>query len=144
MLDGKPEGHTSVRMFAPEQNRYVWYIADYSLVYSAGGEPITAIITYSDSTELHEREIAYERWFTTYEQRRKDSIAYYEFNLSADVLETFEGQTKDSIPADCQQTLDALTHYTSEHFVLPEDRKNTGAFLAAAACWSCTAREPVI
>ena len=128
MLAGQPEGHTSVRMFAPDQNRYVWYIADYSLVYSDGGEPITAIITYSDSTELHEREIAYERWFTAYEQRRKDSIAYYEFNLSADVLETFEGQTKDSIPEDCQQTLEALTHYTSEHFVLPEDRKKYRRF----------------
>lgn len=130
ILAGKPEGHTSIRMFAPDQNRYAWFNADYSLVYSDSGEPITAIITYSDSTELHEREIAYKRWYTTYKQRRKDSIAYYEFNLSADVLETFEGQTKDCIPADCQQTLDALTHYTSEHFVLPEDRKKYRRFFS--------------
>ncbi|WP_195268116.1 sensor domain-containing diguanylate cyclase [Eubacterium sp. 1001713B170207_170306_E7] len=123
MLDGQPKGSTSVRMRIPGKEGYTWFNADYSLVYGSSGEPITAIISFYDSTELREREVAYERWAKKYQRMRQDSIAYYEFNLTADVLETFEGQTRDSIPPDCHKSLEALTRFTAEHFIIPEDRK---------------------
>lgn len=123
MQDGRPEGHTSVKLRTSTQNAYSWFNADYSLVYDTDGAPITAILTYFDSTELHEREMAYERWAKTYEQKRENCIAYYEFNLTADVLEKYEGQTKGDIPSDCTHSLRSLAQFTADHYTIPEDRK---------------------
>lgn len=123
MLDGKPEGHTSVRLRTTSKSAYAWFNADYSLVYDTNGAPITAILTYFDSTELHEREVAYERWSKTYEQKRENCIAYYEFNLTADVLEKYEGETKGDIPAACTHSLRSLAQFTADRYTTPEDRK---------------------
>lgn len=123
MLDGKPEGHTSVKLRTTTKTAYSWFNADYSLVYDTDGSPITAILTYFDSTDLHEREVAYERWSKTYEQKRESCIAYYEFNLTADVLEKYEGETKGDIPTDYTHSLLSLAQFTADHYTVPEDRK---------------------
>lgn len=123
MLDGKPEGHTSVKLRTTTKSAYSWFNADYSLVYDADGRPITAILTYFDSTELHEREMAYERWSKVYEQKRENCIAYYEFNLSADILEKYEGQTKGDIPTGYTHNLLLLAQFTANQYTVPEDRK---------------------
>ena len=123
MQRGIPEGHTSVRLRTKGRDNYTWFSADYSLVFDTDGRPITAILTYFDSNELHEREMAYERWAKAYEQKREHCIAYYEFNLTTDVLETYEGQTKGDIPADCTHSLQSLAQFTAEHYTIPEDRK---------------------
>lgn len=129
MLNGKPEGHTSVRLRTTTKSAYSWFSADYSLVYDADGTPITAILTYFDSTELHEREVAYERWSKTYEQKRENCIAYYEFNLTTDVLEQYEGQTKGEIPDHYFHSLQALAQFTADRYTIPEDRKKFIRFL---------------
>lgn len=123
MLDGKPEGHASVKLRTTTKNAYSWFNADYSLVYDTDGSPITAILTYFDSTDLHEREVAYERWARTYEQKRENCVAYYEFNLTADVLEKYEGQTKGDIPTGYTHSLLSLAQFTADLYTVPEDRK---------------------
>ena len=123
ILDGRPEGHTSVKLRTTTKNAYSWFNADYSLVYDTDGSPITAILTYFDSTDLHEREVAYERWARTYEQKRENCIAYYEFNLTADVLEKYEGQTKGDIPTGYTHSLLSLAQFTADLYTVPEDRK---------------------
>ncbi|MBS4875777.1 MAG: ABC transporter permease, partial [Actinomyces sp.] len=42
ILDGRPEGHTSVKLRTTTKNAYSWFNADYSLVYDTDGSPITA------------------------------------------------------------------------------------------------------
>ena len=56
------------------------------------GEPASAILSYYDCTDLHEKEVAYRRWRQTYEEKVKDCISYYEFNLTDDICGRLEGQ----------------------------------------------------
>ena len=67
--------------------------------------------------------MAYERWSKVYEQKRENCIAYYEFNLTANVLEKYEGQTKGDIPTGYTHSLFSLAQFTANQYTVPEDRK---------------------
>ncbi|TCL41586.1 sensor domain-containing diguanylate cyclase [Harryflintia acetispora] len=123
MHAGQDKGSGTFRMWNSEKGCFCWYHVDYTLVCDDKGEPASAILSYYDCTDLHEKEVAYRRWRQTYEEKVKDCISYYEFNLTDDICGRLEGQVATQIPEALRASFSQITDYAAEHFVHPEDRR---------------------
>lgn len=123
MLEGKPKGEAVFLRRNSTSQKYIWIKGKFTMIYNEKSEPTTAIISYQDYSEAYERELAYERWKQDFERRKKDSIAYYEYDLTHDVFEKLEGALNDELPKNARNSFTYIAHYAAEHFVSPKDRK---------------------
>ncbi len=87
---GEPTGSALFKVQRPGKHT-VWRHIEFTSIFDSEGKPLQAIITLSDATEQHEREIAYMQ----HRQKINDAVLngsmYYEFNLTNDVCEYEEG-----------------------------------------------------
>lgn len=123
MQSGKKEGTALFQQRLYQKHEYFWVKAKYTMIYDERGEADTAIISYEDYSEIYEKELAYERWISEFDQKKKDAIAYYEYDLTNDKFETLEGKLNDSLPKDERHSFTYIAHYAADHFVYNKDRK---------------------
>lgn len=123
MQEGKPKGEAVFLRRNSTSHKFIWIKAKYTMIYNEKSEPMTAIISYQDYSESYKRELAYERWKQDFERRKKDSIAYYEYDLTHDVFEKLEGALNDELPDSERNSFTYIAHYAAEHFVSKKDRK---------------------
>ena len=123
MQEGKSQGEAVFLRRNSTSQKYIWIKAKYTMIYNEKSEPMTAIISYQDYSESYERELAYERWKQDFERRKKDSLAYYEYDLTHDKFERLEGRMNGVLPNNARNSFTYIAHYAAEHFVSLKDRK---------------------
>lgn len=119
--DGIPKGHTDVRMKNRAGN-WRWYHADYLLTFDEAQAPAKAVIIYEDVSEKREMEIAYRKWETEFKERSKNSIAYYEYNLTENKLENTYDMLNVTIPEEHSQSFTSVAKYCAENLVFEDDK----------------------
>lgn len=124
MKVGIPDGGCTVQFREKGGAEFRWYEAKYTMIYGEKEQPQLAVISYSDVTERREKELAYEKWSQYFEPLRKDSIAYYEYNLTMDKFENLEGELSGSLPDTLDRTFSAIASYAAENLVYPEDQES--------------------
>lgn len=120
---GIPSGTAIFKQKDFTLNEFRWIHAKYTLLYDENKEPMTAIILYSDYTKMHETELAYEKWKQTFERRKKECFAYYEYDLSNDKFEKMEGQFLNSIPPQERKSFSYIADYVVKNYIYKNDRK---------------------
>lgn len=120
MLAGKPEGNTVISLRG-ETGEFVWYRADFTMIYADDRRPLQAIVTFSDITEQRERELAYQKWKQSYAEMPAHSMNYYEYNLSRDAFVAEAGQMLPPLTAQARQSLSAAVDTLADSYVLPAD-----------------------
>ncbi len=89
---GEPTGSALFKV-QRKGRRAVWRRLEFTSIFDSEGKPFQAVITLTDATEQHEREIAYMQ----HRQRINDAVQngamYYEFNLIKDICEHEEGSS---------------------------------------------------
>lgn len=123
MQKGDKEGEAIFQQRLYHKSEYRWVKAKFTMIYDEQGNPDIAIISYEDYSDIYEKELAYERWISEFEQKKKETIAYYEYNLTKDKFETLEGKLSDSLPKSERNSFTYIAHYAADHFVSPVDRK---------------------
>ena len=59
-----------------------WMDAQFTTVFASSGEPVSAVISFSDVTERLEKEAVYTKWQQSLEERPEDSYTLFRCNLS--------------------------------------------------------------
>ncbi|MDO5134732.1 MAG: diguanylate cyclase [Eubacteriales bacterium] len=83
---GRPSKGYDLRLIL-EQGTRCWCHLDYALIQDDEGRPYRAVVSFYDNTEQRERELAYQRWNARLETLMEGYIAYFEVNLTQDVIE---------------------------------------------------------
>ena len=125
MLKGTPQGNCVFNLYNGR-----WYRADYTLVYNENKKPIRSIVSYEDVTEQREKAIAYEKWRQYNSSLLEKSIAYYEYNLTKDLVDRIDTTLSAKLPDDVSKSFSALVHYVAEHFIYELDKEKYRGFFS--------------
>jgi len=100
-----------------------WFAADYTLALSERKETSFCIITFSDNTEMHEKELAYEKLQKDLKDYITGNRNYQEVDLTDDIVE-HRGGLFAKYPPETSGTLSLtdLVRYGCEHFAFVNDR----------------------
>ncbi|MDO4565937.1 MAG: diguanylate cyclase [Oscillospiraceae bacterium] len=97
IYSGKPEGETRLRITA-SNGEPRWFEVRYSLIPRDGEAPASALISFLDISDTHERELAYARYKQSVDSNSKENVLYYEADLDNDRIEKTGGSHLDLIP----------------------------------------------
>lgn len=122
MIKGVPQGETSIRIRLGECEPYSWVKANYALTYDDSNHPITSVISYQECTKEHDQQIAYQRWTQAFEKKKKDAVAYYEYDITNDRLERMEAKSSPKL-FERQTTFTHVAAFIAEHYVYPDDKQ---------------------
>lgn len=87
---GVPEGSCNVHV-RTKTGEKCWYHMDYSLIRHVNGEPSIAILSGFDNTDQFRKELAYRKLQNDLAAIVEKSAAYYEVNLTRDIIDNVEG-----------------------------------------------------
>lgn len=104
-----------------------WFSVGYHLIYGKDGEPQRAILTYEDITTKREKELAYQKWMSYFEQQKPSSIGYYEYNLTRNLYDGSEQDVSQVLP-DYVKSFTGAVRFFTEHDVCEEDIEAYFAF----------------
>ena len=122
ILRGKRTGAASFR--CRTVNGWRWMKANQSTIFDDAGRPVYAVVSYVDSTENHEKELAYERYRQTICQNTNadGGLVYFEADLTADINEKSGGSM---LPAELLSrygSRSAMLEYALNHFMSEDER----------------------
>ncbi len=120
---GKASGEAIFRQMILPLKEMRWIKARYTMLYDEQSLPETAIISYEDYTDIHEKEMAFENWKVEFDQKKNETIAYYEYDLTRDRFDSVEGRVADVLPQAVRKSFTYIAHYSADHFVSLKDRK---------------------
>lgn len=123
MHQGIPKGEALVQLRSQKNQNFCWIKAQYTLLFGEDNEPKTAIISYEDHSDVHEKELAYHAWKQNFADKKASSFAYYEYDLTNDIFEHIEGTTNEALPCGERYSFSAVAEYAATHFVYPKDRE---------------------
>lgn len=129
IYDGEREGSAVVSMQDVKAGAYKWYHFDFTSIFDDGNRPVQAIISFYDVTLQRQKELAFQRWQQSFNAIPKSATNYYEYNLTADVLENEEGEMLPPRPEEVPLTLGGVTSYIADHFVFRDDAKGWLEFM---------------
>ncbi len=125
--NGRTSGSAVFRILNKEDS-WRWYKGEFTTIFNNNNEPAQSILSFTDITELHEKELAYDRWQQEFKSQDPNNISYYEYNLTKDIYETEEGKMLQDFPITAGKSLNQIRSYTAENIVFPEDRDKFLAF----------------
>jgi len=137
ILRGQPEGSAVVCIRDQVSGDFKWYRSDFTTVFDDDRTPLQAIISFYDVSQQREKEMAFEKWQQSYDALPRDSINYYEYNLTKDILEREEGDMLPRVPESVPRTVSAIALYTAETYVFPEDRAHYRNFCSVNRLLDC-------
>lgn len=130
IYDGQREGSVVVSVYDEATGEYRWYHYDFTSIFDDYSKPVQAIISFYDVTLQRQKELAFQRWQQSFNAIPKNAANYFEYNLTADVLEHEEGEMLQPIPADVSRKLGDVAAYIAEHHVFREDVRNWLDFMS--------------
>lgn len=122
MVDGASGGSVRLR-FRSGKGEFTWYSFAYSMVYSADGRGLHAVVSFEDVSQQREKELAYEKWSQYNQAQMESAVVYYECNLTRNVLEKLDGYTAFCYPQDAMHSYDEMLAYVVDTMVWVEDRE---------------------
>ena len=130
ILRGSSRGGAVFRARMGEDWR--WLEAHYLTIFSTAGEPVSAVISFTDVTEQLEKEAVYQKWLQSFQGRAPETYSLYRCNISRnESFYTMEGTLLRVDANKGSQTFDGRTQEYAARRVLPEDRAQYIAFLRA-------------
>ena len=109
-----------------------WLDAQFTTVFSSGGEPVSAVITFSDVTERLEKEVVYTKWQQSIVERPKDSYTLFRCNLNRNTsYDIWEGELLSVRFDDTMRSFNDKTAAYAEQCVYEGDRDRYVAFVNA-------------
>ncbi len=116
MLDGTPR----------------WIDLKYSLIPNENGRPKTAVISFLDITESHEKELAYERYLQSIDEKAvaEGVLLYLEADLTTDLSEkTGSVALPEGFPANgCSR--DEVVEFIAQYYMIEEEREKCRLFFS--------------
>ena len=98
------------------------YNRRFTTVYDPEGRPLKGLIALMDITEQREQKQAYEKWTYTNKSLKADSLHYYDYNLTADVLEAIDGNSPSIYPDQNERSFSGVAAFVADHIIHPDDR----------------------
>ncbi|NMP37976.1 MAG: diguanylate cyclase [Clostridiales bacterium] len=130
ILRGSASGSASFQQSSSEGWR--WLKAQYTTVFSDSGEPVSAVISFSDITEQLEKEVVYNKWQQSLDERREDSYTLFRCNLSRDAsYDSWDGKLLSVDFASGEKSFGERTGEYVSQCVYDEDKELYIAFLNA-------------
>ncbi|UQZ88771.1 hypothetical protein C4J81_05955 [Deltaproteobacteria bacterium Smac51] len=118
---GEPGGKANVEIrMATGETRL--YNRQFTNIYDAEGRPSYALISLMDITEEREQILSYQKWQYTSKSLKADSIHYYDYNLTTDILEAIDGNSPSIYPDQNDRTFSGVAIYVADYIVHPDDR----------------------
>lgn len=127
MRAGAPSGSVVVR-FRNHTGEYAWYSCAFSMVYGPDGVPQHTVVSFEDVSGQREKELAYEKWSQYNQSQMRDAVAYYECNLTRNLLEKVDGSSAVCFPADVLKSYDDVYRFVVDEMVWPEDHEKYEAY----------------
>lgn len=131
MFNGITEGSASGSVVYQRSSTvgWRWLEAQYTTVFSDAGSPVSAVISFTDITEQLEKELVYNKWQQSLENRPTQSYTLFRCNLSKNAsFESREGTLVDLPLSDSAKTFTELTEEYAARVAL-EDRERYLAFM---------------
>ena len=122
MLEGQPKG-TAILHFRNKTGDYTWYECSFSMVYNRDGMPLHAVVSFEDISEQREKEIAYEKWSQFNQSQQEKAVAYYECDITKNILESVRTDINNILPEDAVVSYDKTLEYVVDNLIVPEDRQ---------------------
>ncbi|WP_343209903.1 sensor domain-containing diguanylate cyclase [Anaerolentibacter hominis] len=122
MRRGEPNGSAVVKLKSKDDT-FRWYSGEFTLVYHPDGRPEKGLFICEDITEHREKEIAFERWSQIYCRKRKNSVSYFEYNLTLNVFDGVEDGRNRLLPDTERLSFTQACRYMAEHWIYEKDRK---------------------
>ncbi len=129
--DGAPSGSAKVHMRAMDGSPH-WVDLKYSVIFDADGAPKSAVLSFLDITESHEKEFAYERYLQTIDQKAvvEGVVLYVEADVTANLIDKIGGvELKDDIPAPGSDRSEGIS-YIARTYIEPEDRERYSDYVS--------------
>lgn len=123
MINGEPSGSLTLQM-RDCQKEVHWYVAYFTMIYDTLGAPLYSVISFKESDELWEKELAYEKWKQMNMTQLVNSIGYYESNLTKNIFEHVEGSLAETLPNFTSTSFDTTIKYVAENLLYFEDKEN--------------------
>jgi diguanylate cyclase (GGDEF)-like protein/PAS domain S-box-containing protein len=127
---GDSEGSAVVSILNSTAGEFRWYHFDFTSIFSDGGEPVQAVISFYDVTLQRQKELAFQRWQQSYNAIPKNASNFFEYNLTSDLFEHEEGGMFPPIPEDLPKTLQEVSAYFTMHHIAREDRSIWASFMS--------------
>lgn len=125
---GEKQGY-SIKQLRIEDKTY-WFRIDFTTLFDTDNIPTHAILTMSDNTESHEKELAYEKWHQLFKDLPEKSMNYYEYNLTNDLFEKMSGSLLyGSFPKGLNRTLRSMLEFFCDKYGKTEERTEIEDFL---------------
>lgn len=122
IIRGKPSGKATYKQNSSKGWR--WLEAQFTTVFYGDGKPVSAVISFTDVTEELEKELVYNKWQQSLNERPEDSYALFRCNLSKGTsYDSWEGKLITAKLSGKEKTFDEITDEYVEQCVYFEDRK---------------------
>ena len=130
ILHGEKEAAASFRKRL--KGGWRWINARATAIFNDEGEPVSAIISYSDVTEQREKEAVYSRWQNSLKDRPEDSYTLFRCNISKGAsFDSRNGSLLTVVYHDKAKSFDQLTDEYVTQYVYADDRERYRAFMRA-------------
>ncbi|MGN0308057.1 MAG: diguanylate cyclase domain-containing protein [Lachnospiraceae bacterium] len=90
--EGKPLGEAHIHARTPE-GKCRWFHFKFSSIFEEN-KPVTALISFEDVTEQHEKDMAHLRFIQSISERSEDHLVYIEVDLTTDTVEKRVGSPR--------------------------------------------------
>lgn len=131
MHAGKPEGGAKIHMRADDGSSH-WIDMKYSLIFNSSKKPVSAVISFLDVTQSHEKELAYERYQQTivHNASEDSSLVYLESDVTADLVEKYGGSILTKTFPSTEHTRTDFIEYVIKMYVAENDRERCIKFFS--------------
>lgn len=128
--NGKPSGGAKVHVYNTS-GKPRWMDMKYSVVFAENGDPSSAVISFIDITEEHEKELAYERYQQSIDRFTGEKrIIFFEADLTQDLLDKAGGEL---LPGDFPplgSSLGNVVELLANRFIIPQEADRCRSFFS--------------
>ncbi|MDO4581557.1 MAG: sensor domain-containing diguanylate cyclase [Bacillota bacterium] len=123
MRGGQPQGQAMLRLFSRSKGMFRWYDSRYTLVYDNTRQPLHAIVSFVDVTEMREKELAYEMWINSLRLMPAEQMMLVEYNITQDSCDNIMGMLFGIVDYPAGSGFNERNLYFGQKYVCPEDRE---------------------
>ena len=120
---GLPSGQAKLHFCNLHGNGNRWLDTRFVTIFDPQGKPEAALISYLDMTDMHRKELVYERYQAAAEMDAMDSVGVMEANLTLNVMEHYDGALFDMDSQASQWNYDEALDYVIALRFNGEDQK---------------------
>ena len=130
-IDGGSAGGNARLHMYDDSGTARWVDLKYSVIFAGDGSPKSAVLSFLDITESHEKELAYKRYLQTIGQKSAEGeLIYFEGDLTANTTEKHGGLRLPLAVTDAAADRDVIIGYVVDHHVAAEEQEKCRSFFS--------------